>query len=104
MEDSGHVCSPKIKLARASYGVSAPRQALQPGHRAVLLNSRLPGPNAKPEILKGGVVYADPAICSSPEQTKIPMDRAKNLKSSRVRQKKRTLRAQLSGDRAPGYP
>jgi len=37
----------------------------------------LPGPNAKPEILKGGVVYAATAICSSPEQTKIPMDRVK---------------------------
>lgn len=24
----------KIKLARASYGVLAPRQALQPGHRS----------------------------------------------------------------------
>jgi len=33
LADSGHVYSPKIKLARASYGVSAPRQALQPGHR-----------------------------------------------------------------------
>ncbi|CAR00605.1 conserved hypothetical protein [Escherichia coli IAI1] len=40
------------------------------------MNSRLPGPNAKPEILKGGVVYADSAMCSSPEQTKIPKDRA----------------------------
>jgi len=36
LADSGHVYSPKIKLARASYGVSAPRQALQPGHRIVL--------------------------------------------------------------------
>ena len=85
LADSGHVYSPKIKLARASYGVSAPRQALQPGHRIVLVNSRLPGPNAKPEILKGGVVYADPALCSSPEQTKIPMDRVKCVKSTAFR-------------------
>ncbi len=51
-------------------------------------------PNAKPEILKGGVVYAESAMCSSPEQTKIPMDRVKCVKSNRVPQKKRTLRAQ----------
>jgi hypothetical protein len=46
---------------------------------AVLSEPRLPGPNAKPEILKGGVVYADSAMCSSPEQTKIPMDRVIGL-------------------------
>lgn len=51
------------------------------------VNSRLPGPNAKPEILKGGVVYADSAMCSSPEQTKIPKDRQFGAKSSHVRQR-----------------
>lgn len=56
------------------------------------VNTRLPGPIAKPEILKGGVVYADSAMCSSPEQTKIPMDRVNWLKSNHVLQKKRTLR------------
>ncbi len=98
LADLGHVYSPKIKFSsRASWRVSASSgvfwlaRVIAQFYRT--LDKR---PNAKPEILKGGVVYADPAICSSPNRQRSD---GRAAKSSRVRQSK-TYRAQL-GDRAP---
>ncbi len=74
------------QISSSFVWVLAPRQALQPVI-AVQCELSTAGPNAKPEILKGGVVYADSAMCSSPEQTKIPKDRQFGAKSSHVRQR-----------------